>query len=63
MSKSLLNKSFETPYATLAELEGQARRSPRRRPYHAKAVASFLAGEPAAFDWEPAWARKAADPR
>ena len=52
LSKSLLNKSYETPYATLAELEGQAQAVASTMPYHDDAVASFLRGEPAAFDWD-----------
>ena len=52
MSKNLLNKSYETPYATLAELECQAQALASTTPYHDDAVAAFLRGEPAAFDWE-----------
>jgi 2-(1,2-epoxy-1,2-dihydrophenyl)acetyl-CoA isomerase len=51
-TKSLLNKSFETPYATLAELECHAQAVVSTAPYHAEAVASFLRGEPALFDWD-----------
>ncbi|WP_442114119.1 enoyl-CoA hydratase/isomerase family protein [Pseudomonas sp. NUPR-001] len=52
LSKSLLNKSFETPYATLAELECHAQAVVSTAPYHARAVSCFLQGEPAPFDWE-----------
>ena len=52
LTKSLLNKSFETPYATLAELEAQAQAIASTAPYHDDAVAAFLRGEPAAFDWD-----------
>jgi enoyl-CoA hydratase/carnithine racemase len=52
MSKRLLNKSFETPYATLAELECQAQALASAAPYHAEAVAAFVRGDPSAFDWD-----------
>ncbi len=52
LTKSLLNKSFETPYATLADLEGQAQAIASTAPYHDDAVAAFLRGDPAAFDWD-----------
>ncbi|MDN3921310.1 enoyl-CoA hydratase/isomerase family protein [Roseateles violae] len=52
LSKSLLNKSFETNYATLAELECQAQGIAAAAPYHAEAVGAFLRGEPARFDWD-----------
>ena len=50
--KSLMNKSFETSYATLAELECHAQAIASTTPYHEDAVAAFLRGEPAAFDWD-----------
>jgi len=53
-SKRLLNRSYETPYATLAELECQAQAIASTTPYHADAVGAFLRGEPAAFDWDRA---------
>lgn len=52
MTKSLFNKSYETPYATLAELESQAQAVAAATPFHAAAVGAFLRGEPAAFDWD-----------
>lgn len=52
LTKNLLNRSFETPYATLAELEGQAQAIASTTPYHAEAVAGFVRGEPAAYDWD-----------
>lgn len=52
LTKSLLNRTFETPYATLAELEGQAQAIASTTPYHAEAVAGFVRGEPATYDWD-----------
>lgn len=52
LAKGMLNKSYETDYATLAEIEAQAQALASVAPYHAKAIASFLHGEPAAFDWD-----------
>lgn len=54
MTKSLFNKSYETPYATLAELESQAQAVAAATPYHSAAVGAFLRGEPTAFDWDRA---------
>lgn len=54
LTKTLLNKSFETPYATLAELECNAQAVASTTPYYDEAVAAFLRGEPAAFDWDRA---------
>jgi 2-(1,2-epoxy-1,2-dihydrophenyl)acetyl-CoA isomerase len=54
LTKSLLNRSFETPYATLADLEGHAQAVVAAAPYHARAVSAFLRGEPAVFDWDRA---------
>ncbi|MBM7063025.1 enoyl-CoA hydratase/isomerase family protein [Pseudomonas sp. UL073] len=51
-TKSLLNKSFETPYATLTELECQAQGVVSVTPYHLEAVRRFLAGEPSLLDWD-----------
>jgi enoyl-CoA hydratase/carnithine racemase len=52
LSKRLLNQSFETPYATLAELEANAQAVASTTAYHGDAVAAFLRGEPAAYDWD-----------
>jgi enoyl-CoA hydratase/carnithine racemase len=52
LTKSLMNKSFETPYATLAELEGHAQAVASTTAYHGAAVAGFSRGEPAAYDWD-----------
>lgn len=52
MSKRLLNRSFETPYDTLAELESLAQAVASTCAYHSQAVDGFLAGQPARFDWD-----------
>jgi 2-(1,2-epoxy-1,2-dihydrophenyl)acetyl-CoA isomerase len=52
LSKNLLNKSFETPYATLAEMEGQAQGVASVTQYHNDAIARFIGGEPSAYDWD-----------
>jgi 2-(1,2-epoxy-1,2-dihydrophenyl)acetyl-CoA isomerase len=52
LTKNLMNKSFETSYATLAELECNAQGVASTAPYHDAAVEAFLRGEPAAFDWD-----------
>lgn len=51
-TKRLLHKSFETPYATLMELEANAQAVAAATPEHARAVRGFMAGAPAAFDWD-----------
>ncbi|MGA7782985.1 MAG: enoyl-CoA hydratase/isomerase family protein [Paraburkholderia sp.] len=51
-SKRLLNMSFETSYAALAQLEANAQAVETCAPYHADAIARFLRGEPAAYDWD-----------
>ncbi len=52
LSKRLLNQSFESHYAPLAELECSAQAIATSAPYHAAAVDAFLAGEPPRFDWD-----------
>jgi enoyl-CoA hydratase/carnithine racemase len=52
LTKSLMNKSFETPFATMTELESQAQGIASTTAYHAKAVTAFLGGEPAPYDWD-----------
>lgn len=50
--KRLLNMSFETSYAALAQLEASAQAVETCTPYHADAIARFLSGEPSAYDWD-----------
>ena len=52
LTKSLMNKSFETPFATLAELECYAQAVASTTAYHSEAVAAFLRGERPAYDWD-----------
>lgn len=52
LTKSLLNKSFETDYATLASFEACAQAVSMATPYHAQAAARFAAGEPVLYDWD-----------
>jgi enoyl-CoA hydratase/carnithine racemase len=51
-TKRMLNDSFETPYATMVELETYGQAVAGATPEHAEAVRRFLAGEPATFDWD-----------
>ncbi|WP_322047757.1 enoyl-CoA hydratase/isomerase family protein [Paraburkholderia sp. J67] len=51
-SKRLLNMSFESPYALLAELEGATQALASSLPYHAASIAAFLDGQSAPYDWD-----------
>jgi 2-(1,2-epoxy-1,2-dihydrophenyl)acetyl-CoA isomerase len=50
--KRLLNLSFETPYATMRDLEASAQAIAAATPEHAEALQRFLAGQPPQFDWD-----------
>lgn len=52
MTKNLLNKSFETDYATMCSLEAYAQAVAMATPFHARAAARFLADEPGGYDWD-----------
>ncbi|MBN3853721.1 enoyl-CoA hydratase/isomerase family protein [Paraburkholderia sp. Ac-20340] len=52
LGKRLLNQSFETPYASLAELECAAQAVASSVPFHAQAIEAFLEGRPPLYDWE-----------
>lgn len=54
MTKSMLNKSFETDYATLSALEACAQGVAFDSAYHADTVARFSRGEPGLYDWDKA---------
>jgi 2-(1,2-epoxy-1,2-dihydrophenyl)acetyl-CoA isomerase len=54
LTKRLLNRSYETDYATLATLEACAQAVCLNTPYHAQAAARFVSGEPALYDWDRA---------
>jgi 2-(1,2-epoxy-1,2-dihydrophenyl)acetyl-CoA isomerase len=51
-TKRLLNMSFETSYASLAQLEANAQAVEACTPYHVEAVGRFLRGEPSLYDWD-----------
>ncbi len=51
-TKRLLNLSFETPFATMAELEANAQAAETTSSYHAEALGRFVRGEPALYDWD-----------
>lgn len=58
MTKNMLNKSFETDYATMCSLEAYSQAIAMSTPYHADAARRFASGEPAPYDWDnPAAAR------
>ena len=52
LMKRALNRSFESSYDTLLELECQAQALASAVPYYAEAVDAFLNGKPARFDWD-----------
>ncbi|TDM06614.1 MAG: enoyl-CoA hydratase/isomerase family protein [Ideonella sp. MAG2] len=52
LTKSLLNKSFETDHATLSALEAYAQAVAMHTPYHEQAAARFARGEAGGFDWD-----------
>lgn len=54
MTKNLLNKSFETDYATMCSLEAYAQGIAMHTDYHAAAAARFAQGQPSAYDWDRA---------
>lgn len=51
IAKSVLNRSFNLDYDTLAELEASAQALALRTEYHRDAVARFLGKKPLAFKW------------
>jgi 2-(1,2-epoxy-1,2-dihydrophenyl)acetyl-CoA isomerase len=50
LSKRLVNQSFESAYAPLAELESSAQAIASSVPYHAAAITAFLEGRPGPYD-------------
>lgn len=54
IGKRLVNRSFETDYATMATLESCAQAICLNTPYHQQGAARFVAGEPALYDWDRA---------
>lgn len=51
-TRKLLNQSYETDYVTLAALEASAQAICMAAPWHREAVAGFLNGQPAPYDWD-----------
>ncbi|MCY1225568.1 1,2-epoxyphenylacetyl-CoA isomerase [compost metagenome] len=52
LMKRALNRTFESSYDTLLDLECQAQALASAVPYYAEAVDAFLHGKPARFDWD-----------
>jgi len=52
MTKDILNRTFETDYATLCSLEASAQGVAMHTPYHAQAASRFSQGLPSLFDWD-----------
>lgn len=54
IGKRLVNRSFETDYATMTTLESCAQAICLNTPYHQAGAARFVNGEPALYDWDRA---------
>ncbi len=54
MIKNSLNRSFESDYRTMAEIEGHQQAVAMSSPFHAAAVRSFLDKRPLQYDWDRA---------
>lgn len=54
MIKNTLNRSFDSDYRTLAEIEAHQQAVAMSLPYHADAVQRFVRKEPPAYDWDRA---------
>nr|WP_232344629.1 enoyl-CoA hydratase-related protein [Cupriavidus taiwanensis] len=52
LAKRALNRSFESSYDAVLELEAQGQALASAVPYYAQAVDAFLHGRPARFDWD-----------
>ena len=52
LTKTLLNESYETSYATMTALESQSQAIASTTAYHAAAVAAFIDRQPLIFDWD-----------
>lgn len=52
MTRKLLNRSFETDYLTMAELEAYAQAIAMATPYHLDAATRFARREPVPYDWD-----------
>jgi 2-(1,2-epoxy-1,2-dihydrophenyl)acetyl-CoA isomerase len=54
MAMRLLDRSFETDFASMCAAEADAQALAMSSSYHAEAVARFTAGQPLRFDWDRA---------
>ncbi len=52
LTKRALNRSFESTYETVLDLESQGQALASAVPYYAQAVDAFLHGRPGRFDWD-----------
>ncbi|MCA0243454.1 MAG: enoyl-CoA hydratase/isomerase family protein [Proteobacteria bacterium] len=52
MAKRLLDRSFETDFASMCAFEADAQAVAMSSRYHAEAVARFVAGQPPRYDWD-----------
>ena len=52
LTKSLLNRSFETDYGAMCAFESYAQGLAMHTPYHAAAAARFVSGERPSYDWD-----------
>lgn len=52
MIKNSLNRSFDSDYRTMAEIEAHQQAVAMSLPYHADAVQRFVRKEPLAYDWD-----------
>lgn len=52
MIKNSLNRSFDSDYRTMAEIEAHQQAVAMSLPYHADAVQRFMHKQPSAYDWD-----------
>ena len=52
LTKQLVNRSFESDYATMAELEANGQSMMHETEFHREAVRRFIAKEPALYNWD-----------
>ena len=52
LTKLVVNRSFESDYDTLAELEANGQAMMRGTEFHNEAVRRFVAKQPSLFNWD-----------
>ena len=52
MTKKIVNRSFQSDYATMAELEADGQAIMATTDYHKEAVRRFQNKEPALYNWD-----------